>query len=140
MKSYQQRMETSGIADRLALLAHDHLVPMYEGLGFEGRGKSDVRFAGGGWNNLVSCDFFLFFFFPLSPWNLATDFSPRHMSLPNLSGDLENLSQLCFESVLSSRLFVYMCRFVGYLKTVSSANTGFDYIGPRPEAHLCFPH
>ena len=54
MKSYQQRMETSGIADRMALLAHDHLVQMYEGLGFEGKGKSDVRFAGGGWNSLVS--------------------------------------------------------------------------------------
>lgn len=47
-------METSGIADRIALLAHDHLVEMYEGMGFEGKGKSNVRFAGGGWNSLVS--------------------------------------------------------------------------------------
>ena len=54
MKSYQQRMETSGVADRISLLAHSHLVEMYEGLGFEGKGKSDVRFAGGGWNDLVS--------------------------------------------------------------------------------------
>ena len=54
MKSYQQRMETSGIADRIALLAHDHLVDMYEGMGFEDKGKSHVRFAGGGWNSLVS--------------------------------------------------------------------------------------
>ena len=54
MKSYQQRMESSGIADRVALLAHDHLVQMYEGMGFEVKGKSDVRFAGGGWNSLVS--------------------------------------------------------------------------------------
>ena len=54
MKSYQQRMETSGIADRIALLAHDHLVEMYKSMGFEGKGKSDVRFAGGGWNSLVS--------------------------------------------------------------------------------------
>ena len=53
MKSYQQRMETSGIADRVALLAHDHLVQMYESIGFEARGKSDVRFGGGGWNVLV---------------------------------------------------------------------------------------
>ena len=50
----RQRMETSGIADRIALLAHDHLVEMYEGMGFEGGGKSNVRFAGGGWNDLVS--------------------------------------------------------------------------------------
>lgn len=54
LKSYQQRMETSGVADRIALLAHDHLVEMYEGMGFEGKGKSDVQFAGGGWNTLVS--------------------------------------------------------------------------------------
>ena len=47
-------METSGIADRIALLAHDHLVEMYEGMGFDGAGKSNVRFAGGGWNDLVS--------------------------------------------------------------------------------------
>ena len=54
MKSYEQRMETSGIADRIALLAHDHLVKMYEGLGFENRGKSNAKFGGGGWNSLVS--------------------------------------------------------------------------------------
>lgn len=54
MKSYQQRMETSGVADRVTLLAHDHLMQMYEGLGFEAKGKSDVRFGGGGWNSMVS--------------------------------------------------------------------------------------
>lgn len=54
MKSYEQRMETSGIADRIALLAHDDLVKMYEGLGFENRGKSNAKFGGGGWNALVS--------------------------------------------------------------------------------------
>ncbi|CAD6568786.1 MAG: hypothetical protein ASARMPREDX12_001839 [Alectoria sarmentosa] len=53
MRSYQQRMETSGVANRIALLAHDHLVNMYEGMGFEGKGKSDVRLAGGGWNSLI---------------------------------------------------------------------------------------
>ncbi|CAF9931666.1 hypothetical protein IMSHALPRED_008683 [Imshaugia aleurites] len=53
MKSYNQRMETSGVADRIALLAHDHLVGMYESMGFEKKGKSDVRFAGGGWNSLT---------------------------------------------------------------------------------------
>ena len=53
MKSYQQRMETSGIADRIALLAHDHLVKMYEAMGYEHRGKSDVNFGSGGWNDLV---------------------------------------------------------------------------------------
>ena len=59
IKSYQQRMETSGIADRIALLSHDHLKKMYEGMGFECKGTSNVKFAGGGWNNLVA--FSLFF-------------------------------------------------------------------------------
>lgn len=53
MKSYEQRMETSGIADRIALLAHEHLVRMYEGMGFVDRGKSPVKFGGGGWTSLV---------------------------------------------------------------------------------------
>ncbi len=54
MKSYEQRMETSGIADRIALLAHEHLVRMYEGMGFADKGKSPVKFGGGGWTSLVS--------------------------------------------------------------------------------------
>ncbi|KAL9123971.1 MAG: hypothetical protein Q9217_006650, partial [Psora testacea] len=52
MRSYQQRMETSGIADRIALLAHEHLVGMYKGLGLDDRGKSEVKFGGGGWTSL----------------------------------------------------------------------------------------
>lgn len=53
MKSYEQRMETSGIADRIALLAHEHLVRMYERMGFVDKGRSPVRFGGGGWTSLV---------------------------------------------------------------------------------------
>ncbi|KAL8999909.1 MAG: hypothetical protein Q9169_001315 [Polycauliona sp. 2 TL-2023] len=52
MKSYMQRMESSGIADRIALLAHDDLIPYYEGLGFVNTGKSEVQFGGGGWVNM----------------------------------------------------------------------------------------
>lgn len=48
-----QRMETSGIADRIALLAHDHLVKYYEALGFRNVGKSQASFGGGGWNDLI---------------------------------------------------------------------------------------
>ena len=59
MKSYQQRMESSGIADRMALLSHEGLVGMYTGLGFSNKGKSDVKFGGGGWTSLVS-DLFVF--------------------------------------------------------------------------------
>ena len=53
MKSYIQRMETSGLADRIALLAHDHLVKYYEALGFRNRGKSEAKFGGGEWNDMV---------------------------------------------------------------------------------------
>lgn len=53
MKSYIQRMESSGIADRIALLTHDPLVGYYEAFGFQNRGKSELSFGGGGWNNMV---------------------------------------------------------------------------------------
>ncbi|KAL8698132.1 MAG: hypothetical protein Q9201_006740 [Fulgogasparrea decipioides] len=53
MKSYMQRMESSGIADRMALLAHGPLVKYYETLGFRDLGKSEVKFGGGGWNDMV---------------------------------------------------------------------------------------
>ena len=55
MKSYIQRMKDSKCAKRLALLAHDHLVPFYTGLGFENMGPSLVTSCGGNWNNMVSC-------------------------------------------------------------------------------------
>ena len=53
MKSYIQRMKDAKIADRIALLAHDHLVPFYAGLGFENMGPSAVTSYGGNWNNMV---------------------------------------------------------------------------------------
>ena len=53
MKAYIQRMESQGVADRLALIAHEALIPYYEGFGFENRGKSEAKFGGGGWFNLV---------------------------------------------------------------------------------------
>lgn len=48
-----QRMETSGIGDRIALLAHDELLKFYENSGFRDRGKSKVQFGGGSWNDMV---------------------------------------------------------------------------------------
>lgn len=53
MRSYMQRVEASGIANRIALLAHDHLVAYYEALGFRNLGKSETTFGGGGWNDMV---------------------------------------------------------------------------------------
>ncbi|EXJ92200.1 hypothetical protein A1O3_00750 [Capronia epimyces CBS 606.96] len=54
MKCYIQRMKDSKIADRIALLAHDRLIPFYARLGFENMGRSSVTSCGGNWNNLVS--------------------------------------------------------------------------------------
>jgi len=53
VKSYVQRMEASGVADRVALLCHDHLIPFYESCGFENKGKSEAQAYGGGWNDMV---------------------------------------------------------------------------------------
>ena len=53
MKAYIQRIKDSKIADRIALLAHDHLVGFYEGLGFTNMGTSACKFGGGSWNNMV---------------------------------------------------------------------------------------
>ncbi|KAL8803689.1 MAG: hypothetical protein Q9182_003021 [Xanthomendoza sp. 2 TL-2023] len=53
MKSYMQRMESSGIADRIALLAHDHLVKYYEALGFRNTGRSETKFGGGNWYDML---------------------------------------------------------------------------------------
>ncbi|EEQ29409.1 acetyltransferase [Microsporum canis CBS 113480] len=53
IKSYIQRIQDAKIADRLVLLAHDHLLPFYTSLGFENIGRSKCTFGGGGWNDLV---------------------------------------------------------------------------------------
>ncbi|KAG8631962.1 hypothetical protein KVT40_001102 [Elsinoe batatas] len=52
LRSYIQRMEGSGVADRVAIIAHEKLVPWYEGMGFESKGQSPVEFAGGKWVDL----------------------------------------------------------------------------------------
>jgi GNAT superfamily N-acetyltransferase len=54
MKSYIQRIKEAAIADRIALLAHDHMVPFYQSLGFENYGPSACTFGGGGWFDMVS--------------------------------------------------------------------------------------
>ena len=53
MKSYIQRLETAGVADRIALLAHGHLIEYYGTLGFVNKGESAAQFGGGGWNDMV---------------------------------------------------------------------------------------
>lgn len=61
LKSYIQRIQDAKIADRLVLLAHDHLLPFYTGLGFENAGRSKCTLGGGGWNDLVRATFFICF-------------------------------------------------------------------------------
>ena len=54
LKSYVSRMESSGMGDRIILLAHDELIKFYESFGFRNQGQSEVKFGGGGWNDMVS--------------------------------------------------------------------------------------
>ncbi|KAF1983348.1 acyl-CoA N-acyltransferase [Aulographum hederae CBS 113979] len=53
MKTFIQRVHDSQAADRVALLTFDHLVPYYESLGFECKGRSEATFGGGNWNSMV---------------------------------------------------------------------------------------
>lgn len=53
MKAYVARIKDSKSAQRLALLAHDRLVPFYQSFGFENMGPSAVTSHGGNWNNMV---------------------------------------------------------------------------------------
>ncbi|KAF4258927.1 hypothetical protein KXX13_007105 [Aspergillus fumigatus] len=53
MKSYIQRIREAAIAERISIIAHDHLVPFYQSFGFENRGPSKCQFGGGGWTDLV---------------------------------------------------------------------------------------
>lgn len=53
MKAYIQRIESSGLADSIALISHDHLLSFYEKLGFENKGASKAQFGGGGWTDMV---------------------------------------------------------------------------------------
>lgn len=54
MKAYLQRIESHDVADRVALIAHGHLIEYYESFGFVNQGESKAQFGGGGWNDMVS--------------------------------------------------------------------------------------
>lgn len=53
VRAFLQRLESQGVGDRCALLSHEGLVPYYESLGFENKGRSEASFGGGGWFDLV---------------------------------------------------------------------------------------
>ena len=58
LKSYLQRIESSGICDRILLIARPRLVSWYVGMGFVERGEAKVDFAGGGWREMVRRSFY----------------------------------------------------------------------------------
>lgn len=53
LAAYIERMKSAGGTDRIALLAHDELVPYYEKFGFYNVGKSQATFGGAAWNDMV---------------------------------------------------------------------------------------
>ena len=53
LKSFVQRIKESKLAERISLLAHDHLIDFYKSHGFQDMGPSKATFGGGGWNNMV---------------------------------------------------------------------------------------
>ncbi|RMY71779.1 hypothetical protein D0862_14562 [Hortaea werneckii] len=53
MESFLQRTEALGVADRAALITHEKLIPYYEKFGFQNKGLSECRFAGGGWFDMI---------------------------------------------------------------------------------------
>ncbi|KOS37552.1 hypothetical protein ACN38_g11652 [Penicillium nordicum] len=53
MKSYIHRIREAQIAERIAIIVHDHLIPFYESFGFESRGPSKCQFGGGGWVDMI---------------------------------------------------------------------------------------
>jgi GNAT superfamily N-acetyltransferase len=57
VKDYVDYVRGIGAGERLALVAHDYLVGFYESAGFVNLGRSEVRFAGGEWFDLVCFSF-----------------------------------------------------------------------------------
>lgn len=53
MEAYLQRVESHGVADKAALISHEHLIPYYESFGFVNKGQSQAQFGGGGWYDMV---------------------------------------------------------------------------------------
>lgn len=54
LKAYVQRMVEGEVADRISILAYDHLVPYYQRMGFDHKGKSSSTHGGENWNDMVS--------------------------------------------------------------------------------------
>ena len=60
LRSYLQRMESAGVADGAAIIAHPELTEWYvQNFGFEDKGASSVKLGNGEWQQLVSLVLFL---------------------------------------------------------------------------------
>jgi len=59
MLAYTEQMQQAGVADRIVLIAHDHMVAWYNWLGFENMGASSAAFGSGGWYDCVSFSTFI---------------------------------------------------------------------------------
>lgn len=75
MKSYIQRIKEASIAERIVLIAHDNMVPYYEGFGFVNRGPSQCQYGGGSWFDMVR--FCLIYLFPSSRMS-SSKYADRH--------------------------------------------------------------
>jgi len=53
LKAYVHQMNKTGIADRISLIAHEHLVPFYTSCDFVNKGPSQAQFGGGNWIDMV---------------------------------------------------------------------------------------
>lgn len=54
LKAYIERIKSAKIAERISILAHDHLIKFYKGFGFVDEGLSEARFGSGKWYVMVS--------------------------------------------------------------------------------------
>ncbi|EME43862.1 hypothetical protein DOTSEDRAFT_71616 [Dothistroma septosporum NZE10] len=53
MKAYIHRLENQDVADHVALITHEALIPYYKQFGFVSKGKSEAQFGGGGWYDMA---------------------------------------------------------------------------------------
>ncbi|KAH0544324.1 hypothetical protein FGG08_001587 [Glutinoglossum americanum] len=53
LKSYIQRMQDANVAQRIAIITYNHLIEFYKEFGFIDKGRSEAKFGGGDWHDMV---------------------------------------------------------------------------------------
>lgn len=71
LDAYCQRIEGSGVADRISLLTYDRLVKFYTSHGFHDCGPSKSNFAGEAWHDMVRKPLFHPQIYPMSAGPLS---------------------------------------------------------------------